>query len=75
MGIAMFPEALTARNIFIKKQLCSAGINIFLAVPKSAAILKDKFLEFIKDQLKLMENCEEKELYVFNADFFSLIKK
>lgn len=48
--------------------------GVFSMDKKTALRIKDQFMDFIKAQLKQIEIAEEKELYVFNGDFFSLKK-
>ena len=42
---------------------------------KTAAQIKDRFLDFIKAQIKEIEAAPEKELFVIGIDFFNPIKK
>lgn len=49
--------------------------GVFSMDRKTALKIQDQFLNFIQQQLKMIESAKEEELYVFNGDFFSLLKK
>jgi Domain of unknown function (DUF4423) len=40
----------------------------------AASQIKNHFLDFIKSELKIVENAPEKDLYVLSTDLFSLCK-
>ena len=49
--------------------------GLFSMDQKTAHKIKDQLMEAIKENLKLVENSPEEEIFVLNADFFSLLNK